>query len=91
LSGTKLVSGEDPKEIVGEVVSPPETSPGVGLGLFRLDALYTPSKTLKMIYPIDGSQSDVAKVDDSLQIFPFQPLWWPQIDTETGRAVENVV
>jgi len=82
--GAKIVDSKTSKTI-GQIISPPVKGTNVVLALMRLDAIGLLG---------DGvwSKTNKVKIGDSeneLRYLPYLPLWWPEIDPETGKTKEE--
>jgi folate-binding protein YgfZ len=83
-AGAKIVE-KDSGKTVGRVLSPPVKGTNVVLALMRMDSVGMMS---------GGTWSNINKIkigDTSTNEFrylPYLPLWWPEIDPETGKAKE---
>ena len=79
--GAKLVDQSDGRTI-GQVVSEPVTGTNVINALMRLESV-------GLMQPGVWSKTNKIKIGDSKAEFrylPYLPLWWPDIDPETGKA-----
>jgi folate-binding protein YgfZ len=83
-AGAKIVE-KDSGKTIGRVLSPPVKGTNVVLALMRMDSVGMMS---------GGTWSNINKIkigDSSTNEFrylPYLPLWWPDIDPETGKAKE---
>jgi len=83
-AGAKIVEKESGKT-VGQVLSPPVKGTNVVLALMRLDSVGLTK---------GGTWSKVNKVkigdgNHEFRYLPYLPLWWPELDAETGKAKEE--
>ena len=78
--GDKMVDSSDGKTI-GQILSPPEPGTNIVLAQVRLDRVGLLG---------DGvwTHTNKVKVGDfgELRYLPYLPLWWPEIDRESGKA-----
>lgn len=82
-SGADIVDCSDEKKI-GQIISPPVKGTNVVLALMKLDAVGMMSNGV-------WSRTNKVTIGDSEEVFrylPYLPLWWPDIDPETGKAKE---
>jgi hypothetical protein len=81
-TGDKMVDSSDGKTI-GQIIAPPEPGTNVVLAQVRLDRVGLLG---------DGvwTHTNKVKVGDlgEFRYLPYLPLWWPEIDRETGKAKE---
>jgi folate-binding protein YgfZ len=84
--GEKIIDTKDGKTI-GQIIATPEEGTNVLLAQMRLDRVGLLG---------DGVWSHTNKVtigdrssDNPLRYLPYLPLWWPEIDRETGKAKEE--
>jgi folate-binding protein YgfZ len=82
--GHKIVDTNDGKTI-GQIVAKPELGTNVLLAQMRLDRVGLLG---------EGKWSYMNKVTigdnpNPVRLLPYLPLWWPEIDTETGKAQED--
>jgi folate-binding protein YgfZ len=79
-AGDKLVDSQDGKTI-GQIICPPEPGTNVVLAQMRLDRVGLLG---------DGvwTHTNKVKVGDlgELRYLPYLPLWWPEIDRQSGKA-----
>jgi len=79
-AGDKMVDSSDGKTI-GQILSPPEPGTNIVLAQVRLDRVGLLG---------DGvwTHTNKVKVGDfgELRYLPYLPLWWPEIDRESGKA-----
>lgn len=81
VSGAKLIDQSDGRTI-GQVVSEPVTGTNVITALMRLESV-------GLMQPGVWSKTNKIKIGSSQAEFrylPYLPLWWPDIDPETGKA-----
>jgi len=80
--GEKMVDSKDGKT-VGQIIAPPEPGTNVVLAQMRLDRVGLLG---------DGvwTHTNKVKIGDlgELRYLPYLPLWWPEIDPESGKAKE---
>ncbi len=78
--GDKMIDPQDGKTI-GQIIAPPEPGTNVVLAQMRLDRVGLLG---------DGvwTHTNKVKVGDlgEMRYLPYLPLWWPEIDRETGKA-----
>jgi transferase CAF17, mitochondrial len=79
-AGDKMVDTSDGKTI-GQILSPPEPGTNVVLAQVRLDRV-------GLIGDGVWTHTNKVKVGDfgELRYLPYLPLWWPEIDRESGKA-----
>jgi hypothetical protein len=84
--GDKIVDVSDGKTI-GQIVATPEEGTNILLAQLRLDRVglltkggTTWSHTNKVTIGED--------TDNQLRYLPYLPLWWPEVDPESGKAKE---
>ena len=82
--GDKIVESKDGKTI-GQVIATPEEGTNVLLAQMRLDRVG--------LLGDKGVWSHTNKItigdnDNLLRYLPYLPLWWPEIDVNTGKAKE---
>ena len=70
--------------IVGDVICVDEMGI-IGLAMLRLDDLISTAQMKACLQEsTDGATSDAIPDKFGVEIFPFQPEWWPSIDYATG-------
>jgi len=83
--GDKITDSSDGKTI-GQIIAPPEPGTNVVLAQVRLDRVGLLG---------DGVWSHTNKVKvgelGELRYLPYLPLWWPEIDRESGKAKQSDV
>jgi folate-binding protein YgfZ len=85
-AGAKIVD-KDSGKTIGQVLSPPVKGTNVVLALMRMDSV-------GMVQGGTWSKTNKVKIGDSpsatfYRTLPYLPLWWPEIDPETGKAKEE--
>lgn len=81
VQGAKLIDQSDGRTI-GQVVSEPVTGTNVINALMRLESV-------GLMQPGVWSKTNKIKIGDHKEEFrylPYMPLWWPDIDPESGKA-----
>ncbi len=73
---------------IGEIIAA-DTVLGLGLAVFRLDALNSNSPSKFYFNKIKSEEKSSELHDSAFYIHPFQPFWWPTIDPHTGRAIKS--
>jgi folate-binding protein YgfZ len=85
-AGAKIVE-KDSGKTIGRVLSPPVKGTNVVLALMRMDSVGMMSggiwSNINKIKIGDGSSAN------EFRYLPYLPLWWPDIDPETGKAKEE--
>jgi folate-binding protein YgfZ len=80
-AGAKIVDQKDNKT-VGQIVAPPVPGTNVALAMMRLSSVGLMKGSV-------WSKTNKVKIGDSsteFRFLPYVPLWWPELDPETGKA-----
>jgi len=85
VAGAKIVNAKDGKTI-GQIISPPVKGTNVVLAVMRL-------QNLGLLAGGTWSKLNKVKIgktsNNEWRYLPYLPLWWPEIDPETGKAKEE--
>lgn len=80
--GAKITDAETGQN-VGQIVAPPVPGTNLVIGLMRLEKV-------GLLSPGTWSKTNKVKIGDAeFRYLPYLPLWWPEIDRETGKAKQN--
>lgn len=64
---------------------------GLGLAMMRLDTLYTARQnggTNPPEHSGEGMKGRFVAAGSSIEVMPFRPAWWPELDQSTGKPIE---
>jgi hypothetical protein len=83
--GVKMIDTSDDKTI-GQIISSPAPGTSLVLAQMRLDRVgygsATPWKRTNRIR--------LGEMEKEYRYLPYTPLWWPSVDSKTGKAREEV-
>lgn len=76
-------------KVVGDIICTDDIGV-IGLALIRLDELRSSSQLHSVL--LSGEESDTSEIETDadltgVQIYPFRPDWWPDLDPVTGKKV----
>ena len=76
---------------VGQIVAPPLPGTNIALAVMRLESAGllkggTWSRTNKVHLAMTDPETGEVKKSKKFRYLPYLPLWWPELDRETGKA-----
>jgi hypothetical protein len=78
---------------VGDVISA-DANGVIGLAIIRLDDLIEPSQLrasvvpeVETLAPATSTENFASEERSGIEIFPFRPDWWPEVDPLTGADI----
>jgi transferase CAF17, mitochondrial len=78
---------------VGQIVAPPVLGTNVVLAMMRLEsvgllagAVWSKTNRVKLVRSGDSTAATAGGEEEEFRYFPYLPLWWPELDPDTGKA-----
>ena len=88
--GAKILDAKT-GDTIGQIVAPPLPGTNVALALMRLESVGllkggTWSRMSKVHLATTDPETGDSRKSKKFRYLPYLPLWWPELDRETGKA-----